>query len=247
MATTDPLYLDIVKIILILVASFIIIRGAIYIVKKTGERLNIEVTLIQVLNEIIKYTGIALTLTIVLKELGLDITAIVLSLGIVGIAVGFAARDTIANFISGMFILGDKSFKVGDIIEMSGQSGKVIKMGLRVTTIITPDNKVITIPNSSFSKNVYINYTSEDTRRVGLEINIPYNNELEETISSMEKLASKCHWAMAKPKPKVIIREMTDTGIQATLNVWTSDPWKVAECRSQLAKAVKEVLVDENA
>lgn len=247
MATTDPLYLDLVKIILILVASYIIIRGAIYIVKKTGERLKLEITLIQVLNEIIKYTGIALALTIVLKELGLDITAIVLSLGIVGIAVGFAARDTIANFISGMFILGDKSFKVGDIIEMSGQSGKVIKMGLRVTTIITPDNKVITIPNSSFSKNVYINYTTQDTRRVGLEINIPYNNELEETISSMEKLASKCHWAMTKPKPKVIIREMTDTGIQVTLNVWTSDIWKVEEYRSQLAKAVKEVLVDENA
>jgi small conductance mechanosensitive channel len=247
MATTDPQYLEIVKIILILVASFIIIRGAMYIVKKTGERLNLEITLIQVLNEIIKYTGIALTLTIVLKELGLDITAIVLSLGIVGIAVGFGARDTIANFISGMFILGDKSFKVGDIIEMSGQSGKVNKMGLRITTIITPDNKVITIPNSSFSKNIYINYTTQDIRRVGLEINIPYNNDLEETISSMEKLASKCHWAMVEPKPKVIIREMTDTGIQATLNVWTSDPWKVAVYRSQLAKAVKEVLVDENA
>jgi len=247
MATTDPIYLDIFKIFLIVVASFIIIRGAMFIVKRTGKRLNLDVTLIQVLNEIIKYTGIVLTLTIVLKEVGINITAIVLSLGIVGIAVGFAARDTIANFISGMFILGDRSFKVGDIIEMSGQSGKVIKMGFRVTTIITQDNKVITIPNSSFSKNVYINYTAQNTRSVVLDINIPYNNALEETISLMEEVASKCSWAMAEPKPKVIIREMTDTGIQATLNVWSRNPWKVAEYRSQLAKAVKEVLVDENA
>jgi small conductance mechanosensitive channel len=247
MATTDQLYLDIIKIILIVVASFIIIKAAMYIVKRTGKKLDLDVTLIQVLNEIIKYTGIVLTLTLVFKEVGLNISAIVLSLGIVGIAVGFAARDTIANFISGMFILGDRSFKVGDIIEISGQSGKVIKMGFRVTTIITPDNKVITIPNSSFSKNVFINYTAQDTRRVVLDINIPYNNELEETIFLLEEVASKCRWAMAEPKPKVIIREMTDTGIQATLNVWTNDPWKVVEYRSQLAKAVKEVLVDENA
>jgi small conductance mechanosensitive channel len=246
MASTDQLYLDILKLILIVVASYITIRGAMYIIKRTGKRLNLDVTLIQVLNEIIKYTGIVLTITIVLKEVGINITAIVLSLGIVGIAVGFAARDTISNFISGMFILGDRSFKVGDIIEMSGQSGKVIKMGLRVTTIISPDNKVITIPNSSFSKNVYINYTTQDTRRVGLDINIPYK-KLEKSTSLMEEVASKCRWAMAEPKPKVIIREMTDTGIKATLNVWTSDPWMVAEYRSQLAKAVKEVLVDENA
>ncbi|MGZ4857811.1 MAG: mechanosensitive ion channel family protein [Methanobacteriaceae archaeon] len=246
MASTDLLYVDILKIILIVVASFIIIRGAMYIINRTGKRLNLDVTLIQVLNEIIKYTGIVFALTIVLREVGINITAIVLSLGIVGIAVGFAARDTISNFISGMFILGDRSFRVGDIIEMSGQSGKVIKMGLRVTTIISPDNKIITIPNSSFSKNVYINYTSQDTSRVGLDINIPYN-KLEESISLMEEVARKCRWAMAEPKPKVIIREMTDTGIKATLNVWTSDPWMVAEYRSQLAKAVKEVLVDENA
>jgi small conductance mechanosensitive channel len=246
MASTDLLYVDILKIILIVVASFIIIRGAMYIINRTGKRLNLDVTLIQVLNEIIKYTGIVFALTIVLREVGINITAIVLSLGIVGIAVGFAARDTISNFISGMFILGDRSFRVGDIIEMSGQSGKVIKMGLRVTTIISPDNKVITIPNSSFSKNVYINYTSQDTSSVGLDINIPYN-KLEESISLMEEVARKCRWAMAEPKPKVIIREMTDTGIKATLNVWTSDPWMVAEYRSQLAKAVKEVLVDENA
>jgi len=247
MAITDQFYIDILKIILIVIASFLIIRAAMYIVKRTGRRVNLDVTLIQVLSEIIKYTGIVLALTIVLKEVGINITAIVLSLGIVGIAVGFAARDTISNFISGMFILGDRSFKAGDIIEMSGQSGKVIKMGLRVTTIISTDNKVITIPNSSFSKNVYINYTNQDKGWVGLDIHISYKKDLEESISLIEKVASKCRWVLAEPKPKVIIREITDTGIQTTLNVWTNDPWKVAEFRSYLAKAVLEVLVDKNA
>jgi small conductance mechanosensitive channel len=243
----DPLYLDIIKIIIILIASFVIIRLAMYIVKRSGERLNLEITLIQVLDEIVKYTGIALALTAVLNEVGVNITAIVLSLGIVGVAVGFAARDTIANFISGLFIVGDKSFKVGDIIEMSGQSGKVVKVGFRITTILTPDNKVITIPNSSFSKNVYLNYTYQDTRRLDLKINIPYELELEVLTKSLIEMAQKFDWVLSEPKPNILIREMTDTGIQATLNVWISDPWKVAEYRSQLARQVKGLLASENA
>ena len=191
----------------------------------------------------VKYSIIAVTITVVLKELGWDVSAIVLSLGIVGVAVGFAARDTIANFISGMFILADKSFKVGDIVEMTGQSGKVTKLGLRVTTIKTEENKIITIPNSTFSKNIYVNYTTLETRRLGLDVNIPYEMDLEETVNSLVKVASECSWALGEPKPNVLIKEMTDTGIKASLNVWVSDPWKVATYRSQLALKVKDLLV----
>ena len=215
-----------------------------YIVRRTGSKIGMETTLIQVVNEIVKYSIIAVTITVVLKEIGWDVSAIVLSLGIVGVAVGFAARDTIANFISGMFILADKSFKVGDIVEMSGQSGKVMKLGLRVTTIKTEDNKIITIPNSTFSKNIYVNYTSLETRRVGLNINIPYTMELEETVKVLVKVASECEWALNEPKANILINEMTDTGIKASLNVWVNDPWKVATYRSQLALKVKELLVD---
>ncbi|NYB52538.1 MAG: mechanosensitive ion channel family protein [Methanobacteriaceae archaeon] len=243
---TDPFYINLIKIAVILLSSFILIKWSMYIVKRTGNRLNMEATLIQVLNEIIKYSIIAVTITVVLKEIGWDVSAIVLSLGIVGVAVGFAARDTISNFIAGMFILADKSFKVGDILEMSGQRGKVVKLGLRVTTIKTVDNKIITIPNSTFSKNVYVNHTSLETRRVGLDINIPYENKLEETVNSLVKAASECSWALSEPKPNVLIKEMTDMGIRASLNVWVSDPWKVATYRSQLALKVKDLLVGKD-
>jgi small conductance mechanosensitive channel len=243
MTDPDPLYFDLIKIAIILIASFVIIKWATYIVKKTGTRLSLEPTLIQVLNEIIKYSGIAVVITIVLKELGWDISGIIVSLGILGVAVGFGARDTISNFIAGMFILADKSFKVGDIIEMTGQNGTVMKLGFRVTTIKTVDNKIITIPNATFSKNIYINYTAQETRRVELDLNIPYELELDETVNSLVNTASKCKWALHEPKPNVLIKEMADTGIRATLNVWVSDPWKVATYRSQLALEVKELLV----
>lgn len=243
MTDPDPLYINLIKIAIILIASFIIIKWTLYIIKRTGTRFSLEPTLIQVLNEIIKYSIIAVAITIILKEVGWDISAIIVSLGIVGIAVGFAARDTLSNFIAGMLILADKSFKIGDIIEMSGQNGKVIKLGLRVTTIKTEGNKIIIIPNSNFSKNIYVNYTAQEARRVELDINIPYEMELEKTITSLVEASSNCKWALPKPKPNVLIKEMGDMGIKATINVWVSDPWKVATYRSQLALEVKEILV----
>lgn len=243
MTDPDPLYFDLIKIAIILISAFIIIKWSMYIVRKTGKRLNLELTLVQVINEIIKYSVIAVVITVVLKEVGWDISALIVSLGILGVAVGFAARDTLANFISGMLILADKSFKVGDIIEMSGKSGTVMKLGFRVTTLKTVDNKIITIPNSNFSKNVYLNYTLEETRRVELDVNIPYELELDETVSSLVNAASKCEWTLKEPEPNVLIKEMGDTGIRATLNVWVSDPWKAATYRSQLAMKVKGLLV----
>lgn len=243
MTDPDPLYFNLIKIAIILICSFIIIKWAMYIVRKTGDRLNLEATLIQVFNEIIKYSVIAVAITVVLKEIGWDISAIIVSLGIVGVAVGFAARDTLSNFISGMFILADKSFKLGDIIEISGKTGTVMKLGFRVTTIKTVDNKRIIIPNSNFSKNIYLNYTAEEKRRVELDVNIPYEMELDETVASLVDAASKCKWAQGDPKPNVLIKEMGDTGIRASLNVWANDPWKVATYRSQLAMEVKGLLV----
>ena len=246
MTDPDPLYINLIKIAIILIVSFIIIKGTIYIVRRTGKRWNLEPTLIHVIIEILKYSGIAVAITLALREFGWNVSAILVSMGIVGIAIGFGARDTISNFIAGMFILADKSFLIGDIVEMSGQKGKVMKLGLRVTTFKTDDNNIITIPNSTFSKNLFINHTAQETRRVGLDVNIPYDLELEETVTSLIDMASKCKWALHDPKPNVFIKEMTDTGIKATLNVWVSDPWKTSTYRSQLAMEIKELLVGGN-
>ncbi len=242
MIDPDPLYLNLIKIAIILICSFIIVKAAMYFVRKTGKRLTLEPTLIQVLNEIIKYSVIAVAITVVLNEFGWDISAIIVSLGIVGMAVGFAARDTLSNFIAGLFILADKSFKVGDIIEISDKNGTVMKLGLRVTTLQTVDNKIITIPNSNFSKNIYLNYTTEEKRRVELDLNIPYELDLNETVHSIVNTATESKWVLKNPKPNVIIKEMGDTGIRASLNVWTDDPWKVATYRSQLAMDIKDML-----
>ena len=239
----NPLLKDIIVTIIILIASLLIIKWTSIFINNTGKKFEFDATLIQVINELIKYTIYALAVTLILNELGINITAIAVSLGIVGIAVGFAARDTISNFISGLFVLGDKSFKVGDIIEISDQKGKVTIMGFRVTKLVTPDNNIITIPNSNFSKNVFINHTLLEGKRVDLDVNIPYNIKVEDISESFKELTSGFKWALDVPKANVIINELSDTGVKATLSVWVDDPWKVVEYRSIIAKKIGPLLV----
>jgi len=240
----DPLLQKVIISAVTLIGSYIIYEIISHFLKRIGKRLDTDLTVIQVLKEIFKYTIIALAITLILKVWGLDVGPLILSLGIVGIAVGFAARDTLSNFISGMFILAEKSFRVGDTIEISGQRGKIQKMGFRVTTMTTPDNKVITVPNSAFSKTPYLNFTTMDTRRVDLKINISYPLDLEQITPALLKAAGSLSWARSNPKPKILIKELSDVGVKATLSVWTNKPQKVAEYRTQLAERVKGILVE---
>ncbi len=243
----DPVLVDIIGIIIIIILAFLTIKIVNYFIKKTGKSFDLDITVIQVLQEIFKYTVIVIAVVMILNELGINVSALILSLGILGIAVGFAARDTLSNFISGLFILGHKSFKVGDIIEVSNHFGIVTKMGFRITKLTTTDNKVINIPNSLFSTEIYLNYTALNKRRVELAITIPNDIKLDDAFEFMENKALSLNWVLAEPKPKVIINEITSTDIKATIAVWTDDPWSVLDHQSILAREIKEYMVQNNA
>lgn len=242
--TTAPWFKDIIVIAVTLFGASLIIKWATYFLKKAREKWDIDLTLIQVLHEIIKYSIYATALIIILRELGFDVTAIAVSLGIFGIAISFGARDTISNFISGIFILADKSVRVGDIIEISSKKGKVTKLGFRTTTLLTYDKKVIKVPNSIFSSSPYINYTASDTRRVDLDITVPYNLDLNKIIKKLEDTASNRDDILKRPKPKVIVKELSDVGVKLKLCVWINDPWRVTSSRSNLAKDVNKVIIE---
>lgn len=242
----NPQLMNLIIITLTLICAFVIIKVLGHFIKKTGRRLDLDITIVQVLQEILKYSVIVLAVVIILNELGVNISGLILSLGILGVAVGFAARDTLSNYISGLFVIGEKSFKVGDTIEINNKIGKVIRMGFRVTTLVTPDNKTIIVPNSLFSKNSYLNYTALDLRRIDLDLNIPYELDLEVAMENSIKIAKSLTWVLKEPEPNFLVKELSDTGVKATLNVWIDDPWKVIEYRSVLAKEIKIVLESDN-
>lgn len=241
------LFRDLIVVIITISLSLIIIKSFSILIKRLGKKWDLDLTLVQVLQDIIKYGVTILAFTIILKEMGIDITAIAVSLGIVGIAVGFASRDTISNFISGIIILIDKSFKVGDTIEINNNKGKVSKVGFRTTTITNPNNSVITIPNSLFSKNPYSNYTFMDRRRVDLNVTISYQVDLEKFSDEIKEKISAFPWVLTDTKPEIMIKELSDVGVRLLITAWTSDLWQIAHYRSLMAEEIKKILGDKNA
>jgi len=240
--TAATWFWDIIIIAVTLLVASLIYKWTTYFLKKSREKWDMDLTLVQILHEIIKYSIYGSTLIIILKELGFDLTAIVVSLGIFGVAISFGARDTISNFISGIFILADKSVKVGDVIEISNQRGKVTKLGFRITTLHTYDKRLIKVPNSMFSSSPYINYTASKIRRVDLNITVPHELESENVIKTLEDTALTCEDALKNPRPKVIVKELSDMGVKLKLCIWINDPWRVASSRSDLARKVSKVL-----
>ena len=135
----------IISIILILIGALIIIKISDRVLTKIENKFNLNITLHYLLKDIVKYTVYVVAIAWILHVIGINLESIIISLGVVGIAIGFASQDIVSNFISGIFIIGDNKVKVGEVIEVDGFKGTIKKVGMRNTTMINQDNYEITI------------------------------------------------------------------------------------------------------
>ena len=181
-----------------------------------------------------------------LDQLGIQVTPLLAGLGIGGIAVGFAAKDTVADILAGIFIIIDQPFVTGDRIEIwnapknSATWGDVIGVGLRSTTIKTTDNIVIVIPNSEISKRDIINYTAISSQiRVRIPIGISYESDLKKAEEVLLKVAKNTIGVSKKPVPKVIVKEYGESSINLELRVWIDDARTRRRITSNIGKKAK--------
>jgi small-conductance mechanosensitive channel len=144
---------------------------------------------------VVKFFVVFIYITILLEFFGISITAVTAVLGLGGLALSLAAQDTIADFISGIIILIDQPFRVGDRIEIDKVStwGDVVEIGMRSTKILTRDNRLVIIPNSTIGSSAVVNYTFPDsTYRVQIELGIGYGQDIDEIrrviITAVEKV-----------------------------------------------------------
>ena len=116
-----------------------------------------SLTALSLSQSIINYTLVLLTLIAVLQAVGINASALIASVGVIGFAVSFGAQNLIRDFISGLFILFENQFVVGERVDIAGQTGRVVKMGLRTTTLESDDNALHIIPNGSIT--IVINFS----------------------------------------------------------------------------------------
>jgi small-conductance mechanosensitive channel len=197
---------------------------------------------------IIFATGIILALDV----LGLNIMPFIAGAGVAGIAIGFAAKDTLSNLIAGILLIIDRPFEVGDRIEIwsapkdAATWGDVIDIGLRATKIRTTDNIVIVIPNNEIMRRDIINYTTITKEiRVRIPIGIAYDADVKKAKELIIKIAQELKWVMQEPAPKVVVRNFGDSAIDLQARIWISEPRRRMDTISYVTDRVKQAFDEE--
>lgn len=164
---------------------------------------------------------------ILLMIWGINPVGLLASAGIVGIAVGFAAKDTLANLFSGVFILADRPYKLGDYVNLdSGERGKVTHIGIRSTRILTRDDIEVTIPNGVIGNAKVVNESGGPypKMRVRVDVQCAYESDLEEVCEVLMKIADEEDLVCPYPSPRVRVRGFADSGINIQLMGWINRP-----------------------
>ncbi len=200
-------------------------------------------------DNLIKLLIIALALYVTFQIWGVDMTAWLASAGVIGIAVGFAAKDTLANLFSGVFILADTPYKIGDYIVLDGnQRGKVTHIGIRSTRMITRDDVEITIPNAIMGNSKITNQSGgpHPKFRIRVKIGVAYGSDIDKVREILMDIAQTEPLITKLPTPRVRFRTFGASSLDLELLGWIEDPELRGRTLDKLNTSIYKRFNEEN-
>ncbi|AMK14833.1 mechanosensitive ion channel family protein [Methanobrevibacter olleyae] len=213
---------NIVYILLIIIGGLIVIRLGDKILSKIEHKFDLNLTAHYLLKDLLKYTVIILAIAWILHVLGINLESIIISLGVVGVAIGFASKDIVSNFISGIFVISDKKIQIGEVIEVNGFKGTIKKIGFRNTTMITQENYEINIPNSLLSTNPYKIYPPAEEYKLRLLVTLPNGMSIGEFKKNLDDTMYSYNWINKEKESKIFAKEFNEKGSLVELNYWVN-------------------------
>lgn len=215
------------------VAIFIIGRWIAKLVRRAVSRVmekaEVESLITGFVSSMVYIALLAFVVVAALGQLGIQTTSFIAILGAAGLAIGLALQGSLANFAAGFLMILFRPFKVGDFIEGAGVAGVVREIQTFTTTLKTPDNKTIIIPNAKLSGDNIINYSAEATRRVDMTVGVAYDADLAKVKDVLNDIISKDARIHADPPSQVVVAELADSSVNFVVRVWTNtgDFWGV--------------------
>jgi small-conductance mechanosensitive channel len=186
--------------------------------RAVGRRLSPQSAMVA--RKIAYYAAFLILLMMVLNELGFHLGTLLGAAGIVGIALGFASQTSVSNIISGLFLISERTFEVGDIIEVNGTTGVVLSIDLLSAKVRTFDNRVVRIPNETLIKADVINYTHFPIRRLDLPIGVAYKEDIARVEGILRDVADRNPLALDEPEPVFIFKGFGDSALEMLFCVW---------------------------
>ena len=207
--------------VLVFVVGWYLTKILLHIIVKMMEKSKIDSIVISFIKSGLNIAFKALVIITAIAQLGVDTSSFVTVLATVGAAIVLGLKDSMTGIVSGMIILFAKPFVKGDIIEVNGYIGKIEEIQLLYTYLMTFDNKMVVIPNNELASSTFVNYSHEDIRRVDLNFDIHYENDVEKAKALILEVVSAHKDALKEPMPYARVAQYGENAITIAMRVWT--------------------------
>jgi len=228
--------------IVLLIVGRIVAGTVRNVVRRRMERAGADAALIPFLSGIVYYLLLGAVIIAVLGLFGIQTASLIAVLGAAGLAVGLALQGTLSHFASGVMLLVFRPFRPGDYVEGGGTAGSVQDIGLFSTTLHTPDNVKVIVPNSTIWGDVIKNYSANDTRRNDLVVGISYADDIPKALEVIQRVLSDDPRVLADPEPIVAVGGLGDSSVDLVVRPWCTkeDYWGLRFDLHQRLKAELE-------
>lgn len=214
--------------VLILVIGVLVIRVIMRLITAALEKSHLEKAAHSLILSLARAAMYVLLFLIAASQMGLDVSSIVALASVLTLALSLALQNMVSNLIGGFVILYTHPFHSGDYVEIAGQGGTVKEISMTYTVLATPDNRIISIPNSAVAAAQVVNYSSADSRRVELTVTASYDAPTQKVLDALV-LAGTVDNALLNPAPSAVIVSYDDSAIRYSLRIWVKpgDYWDV--------------------
>lgn len=215
-------------------------RVTVAITRRTG----VDRTAEDFARTILQFAVLALGVVSALGAVGVNTASLLTSLGIAGLTIGFAARDALSNIISGILIFWDRPFVIGDLVEVSGQYGQVERITLRSTRIVTPDGRMLAVPNTEIINRTVASYTNFPHLRLDVGVTVGVKEDLDRVRRILLSLLEGDTRFMTTPAPVVVVQQLNDYNVLMELRAWIEDERRHVELRCALREEMFRALTE---
>lgn len=216
-----PLIVGIVTAILIFVVGWLVAKWTHTLVAKLLRRRHLDESLVRFLASLLQFTVLAATVIAALGQVGVETTSLVALLGSAGIAIGLALQGNLSHFASGVMLLLFRPFTVGDFVEGGGKTGTVEEIGLFATTLTTPENHRVIVPNGQITSNPITNFTTLGKRRATITVGVAYGNDIDEVVKQLLEAARSVELVLTEPAPWVVFSGFGASSLDFSVHVWS--------------------------
>ena len=237
--------LSVIGGIIILILGWIAARWAAGLTRRLLSRSKrIDHTLQGFFASLVRYLILAFVVIAVLNQFGVQTASLIAVLASAGIAIGLALQGTLSNVAAGIMLLIFRPLRVGQYVEVAGQSGTVKDLNLFFTELATPDNVQIIIPNSSIWGGSVVNYSHHSTRRADFNLGIGYDDDIDTAMKTIEKIIGEDSRSLDDPAPQIIVGSLGDSSVNISARIWVEagDYWQF---KWDLTKRFKEAFDKE--